>query len=351
MADFETVDLPPAADQEIEPNGPAADLGLSFVIPAMDEEESLAELHRQITEMTASIGAEHQIIFIDDGSTDATWSVIEEIVARDPGAEAIRFRRNFGKAAALDAGFAQAEGEIVFTMDADLQDDPKEIPRFLEKLDAGYDVVSGWKQVRHDPWHKVLPSRVFNWLVSSLTGVVLHDHNCGFKAYRRGVVKEVELYGERHRFVPVLAAQQGWRVSEISVEHHARQFGRSKYGVTRLLKGFLDLLTIYFLTGFGKRPLHLVGTVGMAFFAGGGLGLLFLSVYRIVSHMTDAIAEVHLHQRAVFYYCIVAVLLGGQFLVAGLLAELIVSQAPAKKHSYRISERIGPADNSQPERA
>ncbi|MEM9589233.1 MAG: glycosyltransferase family 2 protein, partial [Planctomycetota bacterium] len=183
----------------------------------MDEEETLAELTQRIAAVCDQNGYHRQIVFVDDGSTDRTWQVIQELVRVDPTIEAIRFRRNFGKAAALQAGFAAATGDVVLTMDADLQDDPKEIPRFLEKMDAGLDVVSGWKRVRHDPWHKVLPSRVFNWLVSTLTGVKLHDHNCGFKAYRRPLCDEISLYGERHRFVPVLAAARGWTVGEIEV--------------------------------------------------------------------------------------------------------------------------------------
>ena len=189
---------------------------------------------------------------------------------------------------------------FVITMDADLQDDPQEIPRFLEKLNEGFDVVSGWKQVRHDPLHKVLPSRVFNWLVSTLTGVKLHDHNCGFKAYRREIFDEIELYGERHRFIPVLAAARGWKPSEIVVEHHARRFGHSKYGFSRMIKGFLDLLTIYLLTGFSSRPLHLIGVGGMLFFAAGGIGMVYLSAWWVISRLADSIDVVHLHEKAVF---------------------------------------------------
>ncbi len=185
----------------------------------------------------------------------------------------IRFRRNFGKAAALNAGFRAARGETIITLDADLQDDPHEIPKFLAKIDEGCDVVSGWKQVRHDPWHKVLPSRVFNWLVSHMTGVRLHDHNCGMKSYRREVFDEVRLYGELHRFVPVLADARGFRIGEVVINHRPRKFGKSKYGVSRIAKGFFDLLTVKFLTGFGQRPQHLLGMVGLLFFFLGFLGL------------------------------------------------------------------------------
>ena len=220
--------------------------------------------------MRASNSMTWNLVFVDDGSTDGSWAEIERLASQDPRVQGVRFRRNFGKAAALRAGFQAARGEIVFTLDADLQDDPHELPRFLEQMNTGLDVVSGWKQVRHDPWHKVGPSRVFNWLVGWLTGVRLHDHNCGFKCYRREIFDEIRLYGELHRFVPVLAAARGWRVGEIAVHHRPRKFGQSKYGVRRFVKGFLDLLTVYFLTGYSQRPQHLLGTVGLVSFLAGG---------------------------------------------------------------------------------
>ncbi len=202
----------------------------------------------------------------------------------------LRLRKNFGKAAALQAGFKAARGSRVVTLDADLQDDPREIPRFLAEMDQGIDVVSGWKKVRHDPWHKVGPSRVFNWLVGVMTGVRLHDHNCGFKAYRREVCDEIRLYGELHRFIPVLAAARGWKVGEIVVHHRPRQFGRSKYGVTRIIKGFLDLLTVSFLTDYGQRPQHLLGSIGLLCFAFGTIGITLLSglVDRVATGRIDA---------------------------------------------------------------
>ncbi|MCA9138250.1 MAG: glycosyltransferase, partial [Planctomycetales bacterium] len=258
------------------------------------------------------------------------------LAAGSPQVRGIRFRRNFGKAAALSAGFARADGDVVFTMDADLQDDPVEIPAFIEKLNQGYDVVSGWKQKRKDALDKTLPSKVFNWLVSRMTGVQLHDHNCGFKAYRGPVTKDVTLYGERHRFVPVLAASKGWRIAEIPVVHHARQFGRSKYGLSRLAKGFLDLLTIFFLTTFGKRPFHFVGAIGLVSFLFGGAGLLYLSIMRIVSWQVESMENLHLHTSALFYYCITAILLGAQLFLAGLIAELIVSLSDQSRIPYSV---------------
>lgn len=305
---------------------------VAIVIPLLNEQPSLRPLHQGIlaalaVAQSAGVAGEFEIIFIDDGSTDGSWATISELAAEYPHTHGIRLRRNFGKAAALATGFDAADTELVITMDADLQDDPKEIPRFLEQIRQGYDVVSGWKQVRNDPWHKTLPSAVFNFLVSKLTGVVLHDHNCGFKAYRREIFNEVKLYGELHRFVPVLAAARGWTVGEIVVEHHARPFGHSKYGVSRIIKGFLDLLTIYFLTGFAQRPLHLIGSAGLLCFAAGAVGMIYLTIARIWTWSVAGLEPLHLHQTAVFYYCITAVLLGAQWLVAGLLAELITSIA------------------------
>jgi glycosyltransferase involved in cell wall biosynthesis len=326
---------------------------LSIVIPLLNEEGSLRELHASIVRAMAAAGEPYEVLFVDDGSTDNSWATIQSLVAVHPNLRGIRFRRNFGKAAALAAGFEAAKGEIVVTMDADLQDDPKEIPRFIAKMNEGTDVVSGWKRVRHDPWHKTIPSVFFNRMVSRLTGVKLHDHNCGFKAYRRQIFDEVKLYGELHRFVPVLAASRGWRVSEIEVEHHARTHGHSKYGLSRLPKGFLDLLTIYFLTGFSQRPLHLIGSAGLIAFVLGGGGLLLLASIKIIRLLLGE-ETLHLHSKASFYFCITSVLLGAQFLVAGLLAELITSLARREISPASIAETAesnrsaGASDQSMP---
>ena len=312
---------------------------ISVVVPALNEEDSLESLHQQVSKACERVGSQLQIVFVDDGSTDNSWGVIQKLSRENANTQGVRFRRNFGKAATLAVGFARCDGDVVFTMDADLQDDPCEIPRFLEKLSEGYDVVSGWKKVRHDPWHKVLPSRVFNWLVSRLTGVKLHDHNCGFKAYRRDVLSEVDLYGERHRFIPVLADARGWKVGEIEVTHHARKFGQSKYGVSRLVKGFLDLITIYLLTGYSGRPLHLIGTAGIGFFGIGSLGLAYLSTMWCWTRLDAGLDnDLHLHAKAIFYYCCLALLLGAQFLLAGLLAELIVSRTTEANAEFSVVE-------------
>ena len=321
---------------------------LSIVIPVFNEAESLAALHQELSDVAASQGYDLDVVFVDDGSTDGSWRAIRQLAEADPRVSGLRFRRNFGKAAALSAGFAQARGELVMTLDADLQDDPREIPSFLAEMEKNLDVVSGWKKVRHDPLEKVLPSRLFNWMVSRVTGVVLHDHNCGMKCYRREVFDEVRLYGELHRFVPVLAAARGFRVGEVVIKHRPRQHGRSKYGFTRYVKGFLDLMTVKFLTGFGHRPQHVLGTTGLASFLVGLLGLLYLTGYWVFSQAYPDWRLTPLHQRPALLYSVALMLLGGQLMSIGFLAELFVAyHAPGVK-SYSISERTAePADPPQ----
>lgn len=309
---------------------------LSVVIPVLNEVESLPTLHAELDAVSREHGYVLDIVFVDDGSTDGSWQAIEQLAARDPRVRGIRFRRNFGKAAALSAGFGAVRGETVMTLDADLQDDPREIPRFLAELDQQLDVVSGWKQVRHDPWHKVGPSRIFNWLVSWMTDVPLHDHNCGMKCYRREVLGEVRLYGELHRFVPVLAASRGFRVGEIAIQHRARKFGHSKYGFRRFVKGFLDLLTVKFLTGFGQRPQHLLGTIGLFFFVLGGLGLGLLGLYWIVAQLDPEGGWQPLHQRPAVIYSLGSLLLGGQLMSIGFLAELITAYHGRESDTYSV---------------
>jgi glycosyltransferase involved in cell wall biosynthesis len=312
---------------------------LSVVVPVYNEAESLTTLHRELAETAAANEYELDIIFVDDGSTDDSWSVIKKLAAKDSRVRGLRFRRNFGKAAALNAGFSNAGGELVMTLDADLQDDPHEIPRFLEAMQNNLDVVGGWKKIRHDPWHKVIPSRIFNLMVSVLTGVKLHDHNCGMKCYRREIFDEVRLYGELHRFVPVLAASRGFRVGEIVINHRPRKFGRSKYGFARYLKGFLDLLTVKFLTGFGQRPQHLLGAVGLASFAIGLLMLIYLAGYWVVSRMALGIEVVNLSSRPILLYGITLLLMGGQLMCMGFLAELFIAYQEPRMKTYSICEK------------
>ena len=312
---------------------------LSIIVPVLNEEESLLQLCREITTACNEAGISFEIIFVDDGSTDGSWKVIDEASRLGAQVTGIRFRRNFGKAAALTAGMRAADGEYIMMMDADLQDDPAEIPKFIEKLEEGFDVVNGWKQRRLDPWHKTGPSKVFNWMVGRLTGLKLHDHNCGLKLFRREVTHEVRIYGELHRFIPVLAFARGFKVTELSVNHRERQFGHSKYGVKRFLRGFLDLLTVKFLTGFGQRPQHLLGGVGLVMFVLGSLGLTFLAVVWI---LTNVFAQPFgpIGNRPLLAYSIALLLLGGQALSLGFLAELLVAYTGRDLDTYSIAERI-----------
>jgi dolichol-phosphate mannosyltransferase len=290
-------------------------LRITAVIPTLNEVDSLRQLHGELSAVAEAEGYDLEILFVDDGSSDGSWDVIRELAVADPRVRGIRFRRNFGKAAALRAGFEAARGDYVMTLDADLQDDPREIPAFLALMsERNLDVVSGWKQVRHDPWHKVGPSRIFNWMVGVLTGVKLHDHNCGMKCYRRDVVQEVRIYGELHRFIPVLADARGFRVGEIPVRHRARKYGHSKYGFRRFFKGFLDLTTVTFVTGFGHRPQHMLGTLGLGLLTAGMLGLFFSNVWMW------------------------AIVVGAQFLSVGILAELMTSQAGRDLDTYSIAD-------------
>jgi glycosyltransferase involved in cell wall biosynthesis len=315
---------------------------LSIIIPVLDEAESLPPLVRELDRVAESHGYELQTIIVDDGSKDGTWAVISQLAANDPRILGIRLRRNFGKAAALSAGFHAADGDRIVTIDGDLQDDPAEIANLLAKLDEGFDVVSGWKRERFDPWHKVLPSRIFNWLVSWLMGVHLHDHNCGLKAYRREVMHEIRLYGELHRFVPVLAAAKGFRVGEVVVAHRPRKFGKSKYGVSRLTKGLLDLLTVKFIVGYGQRPQHMLGTVGLFAFLLGGLGMVYLAAVWVLSRTISGWTPVNLHETAALFYCLGLFIIGAQFLSVGLLGEMIAAHRVRDTDTYSIAEHTSP---------
>jgi len=323
---------------------------LSIIVPVYNERESLHRLHAEICDSCGARGIPFELIFVDDGSTDGSWETIRELCHRDERLRAVRFRRNFGKAAALSAGMGAAQGDLYLMMDADLQDDPAEIPRFLEKLDEGYDVVNGWKVRRLDPWHKVYPSRVFNWMVGRLTSLSLHDHNCGFKCFRAEVASEIRLYGELHRFIPVLAHARGFKVTEIEVHHRRREFGHSKYGLRRFVRGFLDLLTVKFLTGFNQRPQHLLGATGLLCFAVGMLGLAYLATVWGMTNLvqpaldalsTDVVVNFEpIGRRPMLVYSAVLMLLGAQLLSLGFLAELIVAYTGRESDTYSISEQI-----------
>jgi dolichol-phosphate mannosyltransferase len=320
---------------------------LSVIIPVLDEAESLPQLARELHRVADTHGYDMQTIFVDDGSTDGTWRMICDLAADDPRILGIRLRRNFGKAAALSAGFHAAEGDPIVTIDGDLQDDPAEIAALLAKLDDGYDVVSGWKRERHDPWQKVLPSRIFNRLVSWMTGVHLHDHNCGLKAFRREVMHEIRLYGELHRFVPVLAAAKGFRTAEVVVKHRPRKYGKSKYGLSRLSKGLLDLITVKFLIGYGKRPQHLLGTVGLLAFLLGALGMIYLATRWLLSRTLEGWPVVHLHQTASLYYSVGLFIIGAQFMSIGLLGEMIAAYLVRDTDLYSIAEHSPPSRATQ----
>jgi dolichol-phosphate mannosyltransferase len=321
---------------------------LSVVIPVYNERESLDPLFAEIDAVSRSAGLDLEVIFVDDGSRDGSWEMIRSLAARDPRIYGIRFRRNFGKAAALLAGFRAARGELTLTMDADLQDDPKEIPNFLAALAGGLDVVSGWKKIRHDPWHKVFPSRVFNGMVSWLTGVRLHDHNCGMKCYRTEVFREVRLYGELHRFIPVLAHARGFRVGEVIIQHRPRKFGHSKYGVRRFIKGFLDLLTVKFLTSFSHRPQHALGGLGIASFALGAAGMLWLAGSWAVHQFVPTLPYEPLSDRPLLIYSAAALLLGAQLLSMGFLAELITANQFRDEDSFSVAERTQAPEDPRP---
>jgi glycosyltransferase involved in cell wall biosynthesis len=294
-------------------------MDLSIVIPLYNEEENVEPLYDQLKAALEGVGRKYEIIIVDDGSTDGSFDVLKRLHRGEERLKVIRFRRNFGKAAALAAGFEAAEGEVVITMDGDLQDDPQEIPRFLQKLEEGFDLVSGWKKQRRDPFSKRWPSRVFNWTVSFLTGLRLHDLNCGFKAYRREVIQELQtrLYGGLHRYIPVLAYARGYRVGEITVAHRPRQRGHSKYGWERFLRGFLDLLTVILLTRYTTRPLHFFGGTGVLVFLA-GLGInLYLTVLWFLHHRP-------IGTRPLLLLGVLLMLLGVQLISMGLLGEMVV---------------------------
>ena len=313
----------------------AGSMKLSFVIPLHNERETLVPLAEGIA---AHVGEhDYRILFVDDGSSDGSDAVLSALAAANPRVGYVRFRRNLGKTAALSAGFACADGELVFTMDADLQDDPSEIPRFLEKLDEGYDLVTGWKKVRHDAWHKVLASRVYNGVIARLFSLDLHDVNCGFKAMRREVVERLQLYGDLHRLIPVLASNLGYRVAEIPVQHHPRRYGQSKYGFERFFRGALDTFSVWFLHRYSRSPGHLFALVGCMLGIAGGLG----SVAGIVTLAVCA------HP----FVALILILAGGLCLQAGLGAiglalfgELILRHVARSNVESYVAERVPPSE-------
>jgi glycosyltransferase involved in cell wall biosynthesis len=292
---------------------------LSIIIPVFNEEESLDTLYSELTNVLKKLKKSYEIIFVDDGSTDKSFRILNKIQEKDGNVRLTKFRRNSGKSAALSAGFKQSKGDVVFTLDADLQDDPKEIPKFLEKINDGYDLVVGWRFRRKDPLTKTLPSRIFNALTSLITGIGIHDFNCCFKAYRSEVIKNISIYGELHRYIPVLASWKGYSVGEIKVTHHPRRQGKSKYGVMRLIRGFLDLITVMFLVTYAKRPLHFFGFLGIISFILGFLSGVYLIFLKFASNQ-------EISDRPLLILTVLMIIIGVQFISLGLLGEMITSK-------------------------
>ena len=311
---------------------------ISIVIPLLNEEESLAELYQWLTKVLTLNRFSYEIIFVDDGSTDGSWRVIMQLAEKDAQVRGIRFLRNYGKSQALHAGFKAAEGEVVITMDADLQDSPDEIPALYEMITKdNYDLVSGWKKKRYDSvLTKNLPSKLFNWAARKTSGLTLHDFNCGLKAYKKDVIKNVEVSGEMHRYIPVLAKNAGFnRITEKVVQHQARKYGVTKFGMSRFINGFLDLITISFLSHFGKRPMHFFGALGVLMFFIGFLFSAYLGIDKLFINPNGRLIA----DRPQFYLALTTMLIGTQFFIAGFLGEIIL-KTKNNEERYKISELV-----------
>lgn len=314
-----------------------AEIDLSIVISLLNEEESLPELEQWIRKVVEREGYDYEIIFIDDGSTDHSWEIIQQLIESNSNVKAIKFRRNYGKSAALNEGFRAARGRVVITMDADLQDNPEEIPALYDMITKeGYDLVSGWKKKRYDPLiSKNLPSKLFNLVARRVSGLHLHDFNCGLKAYHFPVIKTIEVYGEMHRYIPVMAKWAGFsKITEKVVQHQARKYGHSKFGMERFINGFLDLLSITFVGKFGKRPMHLFGALGLLTFFVGFIILIYLSYMKVFQE------EVNIDDRPLFFLGILTLIIGTQLFLTGFLAELLVRNS-AERNKYVIEKKIG----------
>lgn len=307
---------------------------LSIIVPVLDEEDSIPELAERIRASCQGAGLSFEVWFVDDGSRDGTWKAIQTLNAADPRFAGLRFRRNYGKSAALAVGFERAAGRYVITMDGDLQDDPDEIPALVDILESGYDLVSGWKKKRHDPLSKTIPSRFFNLVTRRITGIPLHDFNCGLKAYRSEVIKAVKVYGELHRYIPMLAKWEGFtRITEKEVRHHARKHGRTKFGFERYLRGFLDLLTVTFLTRFASRPMHFFGTFGTLAFMAGFLISLWISIDKLVFGQP-------IGDRPLLLLGIMMILVGVQMFTTGLIGQMLVEPRMQRTDTFQITETL-----------
>lgn len=311
-------------------------MDISIVIPLLNEAESLPELKSWIEKVMREQGYSYEIIFVDDGSTDQSWKIIREFSAEDPAIKGLRFQRNYGKSAALQKAFELVEGEIVVTMDADLQDNPEEIPAMVDMIqNEGYDLVSGWKKKRYDPLSKTIPTKLYNAVVRWMSGIKLNDFNCGLKAYRKAVVKSIEVYGEMHRYLPVMAKWNGFgRIGEKVVSHQARKYGHSKFGLSRFINGPLDLLSIMLVGKFAKRPMHFFGSIGTLMFSLGFLILAYLSISKIWWDKTG------ISSRPLFYFGILALIVGSQLFLTGFLAELVARSSSNRNH-YHVTEASG----------
>lgn len=311
-------------------------IDVSLIIPLLNEEESLPELCEWIKRVVDNAGLTYEIILIDDGSTDQSWSVINNLRSKDPHIKAIKFQRNYGKSAALNEGFRASKGNVIITMDADLQDSPDEIPELHRMImEDGFDIVSGWKKKRHDPLEKRIPSKFFNWVTAKISGIPLHDFNCGLKSYRQKVIKSIEVYGEMHRYIPLIAKWAGFRkVGEKVVEHRARKFGKSKFGFERYVNGFLDLATITFLGKFGKRPMQFFGLWGTICFLFGFFVFSYLTISKFFFDKTG------LTQRPLFFFAIMTMIIGTQLFLTGFVSELVTRNAPGRNH-YLVEEKLG----------
>ncbi|MCL3780509.1 glycosyltransferase [Prolixibacteraceae bacterium JC049] len=316
-------------------------MDISVIIPLLNEEESLPELVSWISKVMSQNNFSHEIIMIDDGSTDSSWDVIQELAKNYDSIRAVRFCRNYGKSGALFTGFDMAQGDVVITMDADLQDSPDEIPELFQMVkEQGFDIVSGWKKKRHDPvLTKNLPSKLYNWTVRRLTGIKLHDMNCGLKAYRRQVIKSIEVYGEMHRYIPVLAKWAGYdKIGEKVVQHQERKYGVTKFGLERFVRGPLDLISVMFISRFVKRPMHFFGVIGILLFIVGFGAAGWLGAQKLYA-VAHGISARLITDSPYFYIALTSMILGSQFFLAGFLGEL-VSRSSAERNQYRIQERI-----------
>ncbi len=313
------------------------ELNVSIVIPLYNEEESLPELFSWIQKVLSEARLSYELILVDDGSTDKSWQVIQSLAAEHKEIKAIQFQRNYGKSAALQKGFEVVSGTVVLTMDADLQDSPEEIPALYAMItQEGFDVVSGWKKKRHDPLTKTIPTKLYNWAARRITGIHLHDFNCGIKAYRLAVVKSIELYGDMHRYIPALAKYAGFKnIGEKIVQHQARKFGYTKFGINRFLNGPLDLMTVAFLGKFGKKPMHFFGALGTLMFFIGALLALYLGIDKLFFHKSAQL----LASRTAFLLALVAMIIGVQFFMTGFIAE-IMGRNSSSRNNYLIQQKI-----------